>query len=306
MSFARSQVLIVVLAASGCFSPAGVDGGATSSETSAATTEATAGPETTEAGTSTSTGAAPTTGPTGTVTSMATTTTEPVTSTEPLTTTTPDTTTTDETTGTVCGDGTADFPVEECDDGNEVDGDGCSAGCELELPDKQKRFVFLTSATYSGLEVGKLAEADARCNALAKASAVPTVKDRNFKAWLSDGRVAAIDRISPFSGEFVLVTGVPVANNSTAFTTGGLMAMINVTETGAQIPWLMRSCGGSSDGVWTGTHVDGTADAANCNNWQADRGQGLMGAFGAVDGNWTQCSPRSCDNRFRLYCIESE
>jgi cysteine-rich repeat protein len=30
-----------------------------------------------------------------------------------------------------CGDGTLD-PGEQCDDGNKTDGDGCSAGCQLE------------------------------------------------------------------------------------------------------------------------------------------------------------------------------
>ncbi|MFZ6184767.1 DUF4215 domain-containing protein [Nannocystis pusilla] len=318
MSFARSQVLMVVLASSGCFSPSGIDGSATSSETSAATTGTTTAPETTDASatsTSTSTSDAPTTEPTSTVTSLGTTettttsTTEPVTSTEPETTTidpTPGTTTTDDTGVAVCGDGTIDPPVEECDDGNLTDGDGCSSLCTVEMPNKKKRFVFLTSASYTGLEVGSLDLADDACNALAKASQVATVKDRTYRAWLSDGGANAIDRIGSYTGEYVMVGGTPVASNSTAFETGALKGMINVTEQGTPIPWLMEACATSSDGVWTGTHVDGTADAANCNNWQADRGQGLMGAFGAVDGNWTACSPRSCDSQFRLYCIEVE
>lgn len=234
-------------------------------------------------------------------------TTEPVTSTEPVTTTidpTPGTTTIEETGGVVCGDGTVDFPVEECDDGNLVDGDGCSALCTAEMPNKQKRFVFLTSVSYSGLQVGSLDLADDACNTLAKTSPVPTVKDRTYRAWLSDGRTNAIDRIGSYTGEYVMVGGLPVATDSTAFATGALKGMINMTEQGTPITWLMEPCATSNEGVWTGTQVDGTADAANCNNWQADRGQGLMGAFGAVDGNWTACSPRSCDSQFRLYCIE--
>ncbi len=35
-------------------------------------------------------------------------------------------------TETECGDGARGLPVEECDDGNTVDGDGCSASCTLE------------------------------------------------------------------------------------------------------------------------------------------------------------------------------
>ena len=32
----------------------------------------------------------------------------------------------------VCGDGSVDWPVESCDDGNTVDNDGCSAACQVE------------------------------------------------------------------------------------------------------------------------------------------------------------------------------
>lgn len=312
MSFARSQVLMVVLASSGCFSPSGIDGSATSSETSAATTGTTQSETTTSA---TSTSDAPTTEPASTVTSIGatetttTSTTEPVTSTEPVTTTidpTPGTTTTDDTGVAVCGDGTIDPPVEECDDGNLSDGDGCSALCTAEMPDKKKRFVFLTSASYSGMEVGSLDLADDACNTLAKASQVATVKDRTYRAWLSDGRTNAIDRIGSYTGEYVMVGGTPVATNSTAFETGALKGMINVTEQGIPIAWLMEPCATSNDGVWTGTQVDGMTGAETCGDWQTDVVQGLMGSFGANDGNWTACTPRICTSKFRLYCIEVE
>lgn len=35
--------------------------------------------------------------------------------------------------GPLCGDGVPEHP-EECDDGNQVDGDGCSANCTQEQP----------------------------------------------------------------------------------------------------------------------------------------------------------------------------
>ena len=39
-------------------------------------------------------------------------------------------------TTTSCGDGARGLPIEECDDGNQIDGDGCSASCRLEaMPD---------------------------------------------------------------------------------------------------------------------------------------------------------------------------
>jgi fibro-slime domain-containing protein len=36
--------------------------------------------------------------------------------------------------GPYCGDGNVDMPHEKCDDGNEANGDGCSAGCQGEIP----------------------------------------------------------------------------------------------------------------------------------------------------------------------------
>jgi cysteine-rich repeat protein len=36
--------------------------------------------------------------------------------------------------GPRCGDGNVDEPNEQCDDGNSVSGDGCSAKCDKEMP----------------------------------------------------------------------------------------------------------------------------------------------------------------------------
>ncbi|MFY0539729.1 DUF4215 domain-containing protein [Nannocystis pusilla] len=223
------------------------------------------------------------------------------------TTTDPSTSTTiDESTGSFCGDGVMDAPIEECDDGNQVEGDGCDALCQVEQPDKQKRFVFLSSASYTGVQVNKIDNADVLCDSLASKSPVPGLQMRKFKAWLSDGSTHAIDRIGSYEGEYVLVNGTVLASGSQAFKVAALKAMINVTETGMQVPWLMAACNSSADGVWTGTQADGTADSANCNNWTSDRGTGMIGAFGATDGNWTGCAPRNCAEPFRLYCIEVE
>jgi hypothetical protein len=79
-----------------------------------------------------------------------------------------------------------------------------------------------------------------------------------------------------------------------------------MTENGGTIPWSMEPCDVSTDGVWTGTVSGGTSDARDCNDWQSDRGMGLMGSFGTKDSAWTECAARSCDSAFRLYCVESE
>ena len=55
-----------------------------------------------------------------------------------------------------CGNGIVD-PNEECDDGNVSDGDGCSSSCA-----KEYKIVFLTSKTYSG-NLGGLDGADTIC-----------------------------------------------------------------------------------------------------------------------------------------------
>jgi len=36
--------------------------------------------------------------------------------------------------GPTCGDGIAQGPTEQCDDGNVLDGDGCSSTCSIEVP----------------------------------------------------------------------------------------------------------------------------------------------------------------------------
>jgi cysteine-rich repeat protein len=87
-----------------------------------------------------------------------------------------------------CGDTIQDLADSEaCDDGNNTDGDGCSADC-LHV----ERQVFVSSATYKGdlnqlqnnpQKLTGLALADARCQALATAADLTG----NFKAWLSDG-----------------------------------------------------------------------------------------------------------------------
>ncbi|WAS95921.1 hypothetical protein [Nannocystis punicea] len=312
MSFVRSRAWVVVLASPGCFSPAGIDGSATGTETSSGTTEATTASTETTAIT---TRGEPTTGMVTSMGSMTetttSTTTEPVTSTDPLTTTTDpstSTTTIDETTGSFCGDGTPDMPVEECDDGNNDDGDGCSADCEVERPDKQKRFVFLTSELHSGLSVGGLAGADAICNTLANSpTAHPALKGRMFTAWMSDAGANAIDRIGEWQGEYTQVGGVTVATGSMAFKSADLTTAINVTEKGESIPATMQPCETGSDVAWTGTLAGGQVDPSyTCNDWQSDVGQGRVGMFNATNSSWTDCAPRDCTEMFRLYCIEIE
>ena len=84
-----------------------------------------------------------------------------------------------------CGNDIID-PNEECDDGNVYDGDGCSSSCA-----KEYKIVFLTSKTYSG-DLGGLDGADTICNDLALDAGLPGT----YKAWLSDSFVSVSERFT--------------------------------------------------------------------------------------------------------------
>lgn len=308
MSFGRASIAVAVLGCSGCFSPAGVAGSATSSETTTTTESTSSSTAPTTTGTTGTTGTTSTTS----TTTESVTSTEPGTSTEPVTSTEPgtDATTSDVTTvvPSMCGDGMVDAPLEQCDDGNLISGDGCDALCQIEQGPKPVRYVFLTSEVFTALQVGKLTAADETCTKLAGgAGAVPELKMRKFVAWLSDGAANASDRLGAGKTPYVRPDGMPVAPDADALTMGSLKNPINVTEKGQSIPSSMEPCAVSSDGVWTGTLVDGLGDGGvSCGGWQSDQGMGLIGMFDAVNATWTACAPRHCTEAFRLYCFEIE
>jgi cysteine-rich repeat protein len=312
---ARAAALVLAGASAGCFSPAGSGATGEPTTTGASTSEGSSAGPSSSAPTSSSgqvetgTTAEATT---STVTATEATTLEPTTVAETLTAATttesmgttattadttgePDTSDTGDTsTGApaVCGDGILD-PSEECEDGNLVDGDGCSAACTIE---GDHLVVFLSGAAYSG---EMLADADAKCQQLA--NTVQALKGREFVAWVSRIGDAVKDRVGASTLPYRRVDGQIVALGTAALLGGSLKAAIDRTETGAIIK--AAPCA-SGDAVWTGTTPGGEATGADCGKWTQPMEVGRVGGLGATDGAWSSCELRMCTTSFRIYCIE--
>ncbi|MCY1059607.1 DUF4215 domain-containing protein [Nannocystis sp. SCPEA4] len=189
-----------------------------------------------------------------------------------------------------CGDGMKHWLDEDCDDGNNLDGDGCNADCTL--PTR----VFVTSSTYTG-NLGGVAGAMAKCQQRADAAGLGGTWD----AWISVPGNVAGGRF-PSNGHYARLDGVEIAQGWLDLRDGTLDAPINVTEWGVPLGQL---------DVWTGTAINGTALADNCNGWTDGSGSmiGHEGRTSATDDKWTnsgaaQASP--CSTMQRLYCIELE
>ena len=193
-----------------------------------------------------------------------------------------------------CGNKALD-PGEECDDGDIVDGDGCSKECKFE-----HRYVFITSGSYVANGFGQLAFYDGKCQTLADSQ--PKLTNRTFVAWMSITNEAARDRIGSSSVPYLLTDGVTkVANDTQDLLDGGLAAAIQRDEKNNPVV--------GSSLVWTGTSEDGTAALENCLDWTAVLSKtGVVGDATKNNAAWTN-SPvgavmMGCSNSRRIYCIE--
>lgn len=176
----------------------------------------------------------------------------------------------------------------------------------LAIRDGSTKVVFATSVTFTG-NLGGLAGADAKCQALADAAKLPGL----FRAWLSDGAHPVANRFTHPEVSYVLPTGAVVADNWTALTSGTLLNAINQTESGGFPPVSTgpTPCGGKL--VWTNTAPNGDVSGTNdCWDWtsESDAGEGAagLGVSGSTSSQWTHWCTGStpCSNRALLYCFE--
>ena len=198
----------------------------------------------------------------------------------------------------VCGNGVVeDFGAEpeDCDDGNDDPADGCS-NCGRE------RLVFVTSVDYQGGVFMGLAGADQRCRSLAHQQDLPNFT--GFKAWLSDSKVSAKERMFRGRGRYVLVNGLVVVESWDALLAGELQNPINVTEISETKNYT----------TWTGTMPDGSAavGADHCADWfgQLDENLAFFGRSGEISADWTIAEavgqPELCSFELGLYCFEQK
>jgi cysteine-rich repeat protein len=208
------------------------------------------------------------------------------------------TSTNDDSTATdlFCGDGILSAG-EECDDGGQSAGDGCSPECFKEF-----RRVFVTSEQFSG-NMGGVSGAHALCQAAAAAAGLTGT----FSAWLSDSTHSPESDFIKSAVPYLLVDDTVVSNNWEQLISGQLMSGIYVTEKGGAPLSTSDPC--MPEGlviVWTNTNVTGKQDAAqlSCNQWAAGGDQGSGGIAGGFDSSWSVGCYMPCSTMAPLYCFE--
>lgn len=165
--------------------------------------------------------------------------------------------------------------------------------------------VFQSSSTFTGLQVGGLAGADAKCTSLASGAGIAG----SFKAWLSAGNQTPALRFDNINnaGPWVLPRNVvdganppTVASDFSDLVTCGatcLQNAINRTQNGLILQ--------GNQTVWTGTKADGTADANTCSGWTSEAGNGLFGDGSRDDAFWTDTNITfGCNSALALYCFQ--
>lgn len=193
-----------------------------------------------------------------------------------------------------CGDGQLD-EGEECDDGAQVPGDGCSSSCMKEF-----RRVFVTSQVFTG-DLGGIAGADEKCQSAAEAAGLPG----EYRAWLSTPDTSPIDWLVHSSVPYRQVNGTEVAANWAQLVAGPLTSGIYVSEWGGEPGVGTHSCIPDSRPVWTNTQTDATTYTSDmhCDGWYLAQGSGFAGQAGSIN-SWTVGCIVQCQEEAALYCFE--
>jgi hypothetical protein len=184
----------------------------------------------------------------------------------------------------VCGDAD-NCPVVANADQADADGDGEGDACEHNI-------LFVTSQAWRGYELGGLAGADAECQNAAEGAGWYG----SYKAWLSDGSIAAADRLVHSMYPYVSTFGDPLASDWFDLTDGSLYWAPNTNEYGMTI-W--------PDCAWTGTTGTGGSTPSTCGSWDNDAALGTVGnPTDAYFGRWSNWDSYPCIHECHLYCIQ--
>jgi cysteine-rich repeat protein len=194
-----------------------------------------------------------------------------------------------------CGDGSLEPQSEECDDGNQEVGDGCSMVCTKEF-----RRVFVTSQVWGG-DLGGLEGADQKCQDAANSAALPGV----YKAWLGTVNASPAESFIHSPVPYRQVDGVEVATDWSDLISGTLNNGIFVSELGGPPGAGMHNCiPEATRPVWTNTNSNGKNNDKDCAGWTGV-GTGYSGQAGAITGNWAAHCELDCQQHTAaLYCFE--
>lgn len=165
---------------------------------------------------------------------------------------------------------------------------GCleDAGCE--------RVMFVTTATFQG-NLGGLAGADAKCQAVADNSTLARVKGHQFRAWLSTSAQSAKDRLVHGTQKYVRANGVQTIAND----------WNDLVQNGPKVAIANEQDVVLTKGAWTGTSNAGDKLTSTCVDWTATNGN--TGVTGNPDqpATWSQDPPAiDCGETAILICVE--
>lgn len=152
--------------------------------------------------------------------------------------------------------------------------------------------IFISSTLYDG-NLGGLTGADQKCQQTADAAKIRGT----WKAWLSDSKTGASDRLSHSKGSYTLMDGSTAADSWDDLTDGVLKSPLELNEATQSASWS----------VWTDTNPSGNLASPNsCQDWTSNNSAdlGRVGSSSFSDLRWSSYSSSSCNFTRRLYCIE--
>ena len=156
--------------------------------------------------------------------------------------------------------------------------------------------VFVSSTAYSA-NLGGLAGADEKCQALADAASL----GGNYKAWLSDNASSPSTTFVQATVPYILVDGTPIADDWADLTDGELANLLNKTEWGGSPPRELAA-------VWTDTTGAGGAvsGSLDCSGWTSDASAMATVGLWTIPVGWSLfTSFFDCDEgAFPIYCFE--
>ncbi len=175
----------------------------------------------------------------------------------------------------------------------------------LPIASSYKR-VFKTDHYYTG-NMGGLIGADNLC----RQSANNANLGGTWKAWLSDSKTSASNRISHSTVPYKRLDGKTLADNWNDLTDGNIQNPISITEYGVY----------SQDApVWTNTlpngNIKNTNSTYSCNDWTSSRGCSFFGGRqyctesssqgndGSTGSEWTDRTSIACSYSDSIYCFE--
>jgi hypothetical protein len=140
--------------------------------------------------------------------------------------------------------------------------------------------------TRTGLEV-----ADADCT-----TAGQMYGGGQWRAWLSDSSMNAIDRLADVGPWYRLDQQTKVFTNLSSVREGPLVPIEDSTDASAGIRSLF----------WSGTLLDGTSSGANCSDWSSYVGGGTatVGRTDTAGAGWVDPTLLSCSKYLSLLCFE--